>query len=140
MPTAPLYIDPFAPRSGAGADSALVPPCVAAPLRTCVGCKQTDAQGSLWRAVADAAGRLRFDGPRRAAGRGVYVHRRRECLQAALRSGFSRSLRRKIVVSDAAVLSELGLPGRTGPRESGSAPATLAASTPARVKNQDNHS
>ena len=137
MPTSPLSIDPLASGSGG---RAVLPPGPAAPVRTCVGCKQTSAQDQLQRAVADAAGRLRFDGPRRAAGRGVYVHRRHECLQAALRSGFSRSLRRKVVVSDAAVLSELGLPGRTGPRESGSAPATLAASTPARVKNQDNHS
>jgi hypothetical protein len=60
--------------------------------------------------VADAAGRLHFDSGDRGSGRGVYVHRRRECLQAALRGGFARSLRRKVVVSDAAVLSELGLP------------------------------
>jgi len=52
----------------------------------------------LWRAVADAQGRLRFDTKRRATGRGVYIHRRPECLQAALRGGFSRSLRRKVVV------------------------------------------
>jgi predicted RNA-binding protein YlxR (DUF448 family) len=112
------------------------------PRRTCVGCKQVDQQCDLWRAVADAAGRLRFDSRGRApgCGRGVYVHRRSECVQAALRGGFSRSLRRKVVVSDAAVLSELGLPGRSTPRKSGAAPDLLVGSTQARVKNQDNHS
>jgi predicted RNA-binding protein YlxR (DUF448 family) len=110
------------------------------PHRTCVGCKQVDLQAGLWRAVADAAGRLRFDSRQRESGRGVYVHRRYECMQAALRGGFSRSLRRKVVVSDAAVLSELGLPGQSAPRKSGATPDLLVGSTQARVKNQDNHS
>lgn len=137
MHTAPLNI--VKGQSGAPAD-ACVAPAALVPLRTCVGCKQPDLQGILWRAVADAAGRLRFDSGGRGSGRGVYVHRRRECLQAALRGGFARSLRRKVVVSDAAVLSELGLPGWTSPRESGTTPDFLAVNTPARVKNQDNHS
>ncbi len=138
MPSAPLHIDRAQAGAQSGAQVGTVPQ--SAPVRTCVGCKQLDLQSSLWRAVADAAGRLHFDSGDRGSGRGVYVHRRRECLQAALRGGFARSLRRKVVVSDAAVLSELGLPGRTSPRESGTAPDFLAVNTPARVKNQDNHS
>lgn len=139
MHTAPLSIDKG--QSGKPADACVAPAAPPlAPIRTCVGCKQPELQSNLWRAVADAAGRLRFDSGGRGSGRGVYVHRRRECLQAALRGGFARSLRRKVVVSDAAVLSELGLPGWTNPRESGATPDFLAVNTPARVKNQDNHS
>jgi hypothetical protein len=114
-------------------------PTKVGPVRTCAGCQKQVAQHELVRAVSDTAGRLRFDQDmRRAAGRGVYVHRRSECIKAALRGGFARSLRRKVVVSDVAVHSELGFsaaqPERPGPRQS------LAASTQASDRNQDNHS
>lgn len=66
------------------------------PKRTCVGCRSVAPQGELVRAVADAAGRLGFDRPRRKPGRGVYVHQQASCVQAALRGGFQRALRRNL--------------------------------------------
>lgn len=66
------------------------------PQRTCVGCRGVAPQGELLRAVVDAAGRLGFDRPRRQPGRGVYVHKQASCVQAALRGGFQRSLRRNL--------------------------------------------
>jgi predicted RNA-binding protein YlxR (DUF448 family) len=51
------------------------------PQRTCVGCRRIDAQACLLRAVADAAGRLRFDNGRyRSPGRGAtYIAMRPAC-------------------------------------------------------------
>jgi predicted RNA-binding protein YlxR (DUF448 family) len=67
------------------------------PQRTCVGCRRVDSQARLLRAVVDAAGRLQFElSPRRGSGRGSYVHRQAVCVQAAVRGGFARSLRRSI--------------------------------------------
>lgn len=69
------------------------------PIRTCVGCRLTDAQAKLLRAVADASGRLRFDMENwRSPGRGCYVHQKEACMQAAARGGFERSLRRRLLI------------------------------------------
>ena len=73
------------------------------PRRTCVGCRQIDAQSALWRAIVDAAGRLQLQlqrGDRRQPGRGAYVHRRAACLVAATRGGFARSFRRAVSGGD----------------------------------------
>ena len=71
------------------------------PQRTCVGCRKTSLQSELLRAVADATGRLHFDSGRwRSAGRGCYIHRAAPCMQAAVRGGFERSMRRRLRVSD----------------------------------------
>ena len=73
------------------------------PVRTCVGCRATDEQAHLVRLVADGAGRILFDVPRRQPGRGAYVHERRECVGEMVgRGALARSLRRKIqaVTSD----------------------------------------
>ncbi len=71
------------------------------PLRTCVGCRRIDAQDRLLRAVADTAGRLRFDTGRwRSPGRGCYVHQAASCVQAAARGGFQRSLRRSLRLNE----------------------------------------
>lgn len=79
------------------------------PIRTCVGCRSTDAQPHLWRAVVDAAGRLQMQiGGRRQAGRGAYVHPEEKCLIAAIsRGGFERSFRRKLLLPEAAALLSL---------------------------------
>jgi hypothetical protein len=74
------------------------------PVRTCVGCRQTDQAAALVRAVADPAGRLVLQrGRPKAAGRGAYIHPNEKCLIAALsRGGFERSLRRKLRLPDIA--------------------------------------
>ncbi len=103
-------------------------PHISMPVRTCVGCRKTDEQCALLRGKADLVGHLRFDdGPAR-VGRGVYVHRRKTCMDAAIRSGFARSLRRMVQIDDVAALHLLA--------------ATLSQPGVAPVgitKNQDNH-
>jgi predicted RNA-binding protein YlxR (DUF448 family) len=64
-----------------------------APIRSCVGCGDRDAQAGLLRVVL-IDGRLTPDPLRRAAGRGAYLHRRASCADAFVaRRGAVRSLR-----------------------------------------------
>lgn len=67
----------------------------AGPRRTCVGCRQVDAQDALVRVTTEDA-RLLVDGRHRRPGRGAYVHARATCLTTAAKGGFSRSFRRSI--------------------------------------------
>lgn len=62
------------------------------PIRTCVGCRQSDAQSALVRVTAEGHG-LSVDTAHRNSGRGAYVHARSSCLAGAERGGFSRSFR-----------------------------------------------
>jgi uncharacterized protein len=64
----------------------------AGPIRTCVGCRQTDEQASMVRVTAKGHD-LILDNARRNAGRGAYVHARNSCLAGAERGGFRRSFR-----------------------------------------------
>jgi predicted RNA-binding protein YlxR (DUF448 family)/ribosomal protein L7Ae-like RNA K-turn-binding protein len=58
------------------------------PVRTCVGCRQKDGRLALLRfVVAGDPPQLVPDVPRRASGRGVSIHPRRRCLDAAARNG-----------------------------------------------------
>lgn len=67
-----------APRGGAG-------------VRMCVGCRQPDERAALLRFVlAGDPPQVVPDLPRRAGGRGVSVHPRRGCLDAAVRNGALR--------------------------------------------------
>ena len=84
------------------------------PQRTCVGCRKTSLQSELVRAVADATGRLRFDSGRwRSPGRGCYIHRAEPCVQAAVRGGFERSMRRRLRVSDDEIRAVLATSEKT---------------------------
>ena len=75
------------------ATSSITPP--AAPMRTCVGCRQVAPQDQLLRlAVVDE--RVVPDPRRRAPGRGVYVHAQPDCLRAAGKGGLARSLKRGV--------------------------------------------
>jgi predicted RNA-binding protein YlxR (DUF448 family) len=67
------------------------------PVRTCVGCRQTDAQCNLVRIVLDATGRVQVDRKRRLSGRGAWLHESRACVEKAVHnSGLPRAFRRKI--------------------------------------------
>lgn len=101
------------------------------PVRTCVGCRQTDSQATLLRAVIDGAGRLSFGLGRRQAGRGTYVHRIARCIDAAVKGGFARSLRRTVQVGDVAALYQLAAVS------DGSQPGSRAPALS--LRNQDNH-
>jgi len=65
------------------------------PTRTCVGCQSTDDARNLVRTVAEQSGRIKIDAHAILPGRGAWLHRRRECVEAAARSGFARSFRRR---------------------------------------------
>ena len=68
---------------------------VTGPQRTCVGCRQVVSQAHLLR-LAVVEDRVVPDPRRRAAGRGVYVHARPDCLRAAGKGGLARSLKRNV--------------------------------------------
>ena len=76
------------------------------PIRTCVGCQKRDEQQKLVRCVAEASGRIQIDEHARLPGRGAWLHRRRECVEAAARGGFARSFRRRTQHVDVERLSE----------------------------------
>lgn len=62
------------------------------PIRTCVGCRETDAQDALVR-IAVVEGEFVLDAARRLPGRGAYLHPR--CAPRALRTrGVQRTLKR----------------------------------------------
>lgn len=64
----------------------------AAPVRTCVGCRQRAASSDLLRVVV-AEGRLVADPRRRRPGRGAHLHPSRACLDLAVRRrAFARAL------------------------------------------------
>jgi predicted RNA-binding protein YlxR (DUF448 family) len=54
------------------------------PQRTCVGCRQAGGKRELLRVVRTPDGRVELDSSGKRAGRGAYVHRQRNCWQAAL--------------------------------------------------------
>ena len=67
---------------------------VAAPRRTCIGCRATDDKDRLVRLVAGPS--VELDLRQRALGRGAYLHRGRTCLALAIRRrAVSRALRVK---------------------------------------------
>ncbi len=78
-------------------------------MRTCVGCRARDRSDALVRfalvshspyVVPDIRGRL--------GGRGISVHPRRSCINAAVRTrGFSRALRRPLKLESSALCNQL---------------------------------
>ncbi len=71
------------------------------PLRTCIACRTTGAKRGLVRVVRTPQGNVEVDTTGKAAGRGAYICRRRECWQAALkRDAVSRALRVKLLDAD----------------------------------------
>lgn len=62
-------------------------------VRRCVGCRQSDTKDQLLR-VVHQGGRAVVDESATRPGRGGYVHRNRECVDASRRSGvWSRALK-----------------------------------------------
>jgi predicted RNA-binding protein YlxR (DUF448 family) len=71
------------------------------PLRTCVACRTTDAKRGLIRIVRTPEGGVEVDTTGRAAGRGAYLCKRRQCWQEALkRDALARALRVKLGETD----------------------------------------
>ena len=74
-----------------------VRPILAAPVRTCVGCRSRDGRSNLLRVVVVQVGNamvLQPDPQRRMSGRGAWVHDDPACYdQAERRKAFGRALR-----------------------------------------------
>lgn len=82
-------------------------PTKRSPLRTCVGCQQSDRQGHRLRLVCGPTGQLLVDAHGKLPGRGAYVCLRRSCVDRALKGTRLREALRQDVVS--APLDELVL-------------------------------
>ena len=80
------------------------------PLRTCAGCRKRDRREALLRLVASGDGRRPVaDVIQRLPGRGVWVHRRPDCLERAVsRGALRRALRRPIEATPGSIAAEAG--------------------------------
>jgi len=81
------------------------------PQRTCVGCREVHSKRSLIRVVRTPEGIL-VDYTGKMAGRGAYLHERRECWETGIESALARALRTELSDQDKNRLSEFmdGLP------------------------------
>jgi predicted RNA-binding protein YlxR (DUF448 family) len=88
------------------------------PARTCVGCRTRTSKADLLRVVVDGD-EFVADPQGRLAGRGAYLHPKRECFELAVRrKGLSRALRvsghirleRLAATFEARELSEVSVP------------------------------
>lgn len=67
------------------------------PMRMCVGCREMKEKRSLLRIVKSAEGVISFDRAGKAAGRGAYICKARECLDKAMKQHqLERALETKI--------------------------------------------
>jgi predicted RNA-binding protein YlxR (DUF448 family) len=85
---------------------------MAAPIRTCIGCRQRDAAAEMVRLLVDEGadgGQVVVAGSGRtgATGRGASLHARPACLETGLRPEvLSRAFKRRVTIHDAADLLE----------------------------------
>lgn len=67
------------------------------PQRKCAGCGELKDKKDLIRVVRTPDGEFRIDATGKAAGRGAYICRNRECLDKAVKNhGLERSFKQKI--------------------------------------------
>lgn len=78
------------------------------PTRRCVGCGEPALKSELERFVYHDDVGLLYDLRKKAPGRGVYLHADPECVrQAALRGGFARGFKRRVIAEPDAILEDL---------------------------------
>lgn len=75
------------------------------PQRTCVGCREIQPKRQLVRIVHTPEG-VRVDPTRKLAGRGAYLHDRRECWERGLRGGLAHALKAELTAADRAHLED----------------------------------
>ena len=75
------------------------------PQRTCVGCREVLPKRRLIRLVRTAEG-VQVDPTGKLAGRGAYLHDRRECWERALRGPLAHALKTTLSVDDRTRLEE----------------------------------
>ena len=75
------------------------------PQRTCVGCREVLPKRKMIRLVRTAEG-VYVDPTGKLAGRGAYLHDRRECWERALKGALEHALKTTLTVDDRARLEE----------------------------------
>lgn len=75
------------------------------PQRTCVGCREVLPKRTMIRIVRTAEG-VQIDLTGKLAGRGAYLHDRRECWERGLKSALSNALKTTVKSEDRAKLQD----------------------------------
>ena len=75
------------------------------PQRTCVGCREVLPKRKMIRLVRTAEG-VQVDPTSKAAGRGAYLHDRRECWERGLKGALAHALKTTLTANDRARLEE----------------------------------
>ena len=75
------------------------------PQRTCVGCREVLPKRKMIRVVRTAEG-VQVDPTGKLAGRGAYLHDRRECWERALKGALAHALKTTLTVDDRTRLEE----------------------------------
>ena len=75
------------------------------PQRTCIGCRQVLPKRQMVRVIRTAEG-VRVDPTSKLAGRGAYLHDRRECWENGLRGGLAHALKAELTQEDRAKLED----------------------------------
>ena len=75
------------------------------PQRTCVGCREVLPKRKMIRLVRTTEG-VQVDPTGKLAGRGAYLHDRRECWERALKGALSHALKTTLTVDDRTRLEE----------------------------------
>ena len=69
------------------------------PQRTCVGCREILSKRQMLRVVRTAEG-IRLDPTGKLAGRGAYLHDRRECWERGLKGALAHALKAELTPDD----------------------------------------
>ena len=69
------------------------------PQRTCVGCREVLPKRQMLRIVRTAEG-IRLDPTGKLAGRGAYLHDRRECWERGLKGALAHALKAEFTADD----------------------------------------
>ena len=75
------------------------------PQRTCVGCREILPKRQMLRIIRTAEG-VRVDPTSKLAGRGAYLHDRRNCWENGLRGGLAHALKVELTQEDRAKLED----------------------------------
>ena len=88
-----------------------IPKVRGAPLRTCIGCRQTRPQKELVRVCIRKSGELELDLEKNKQGRGVYICPSRECADKGLKKDkLEHSLKARIAPEQLRVFCQKGFP------------------------------
>jgi len=79
------------------------------PQRTCVGCREILPKRQMLRIVRTAEG-IRVDLTGKTAGRGAYLHDRRECWERGLRGALAHALKAELTADDRSELENIMKP------------------------------